>query len=461
MPRGIDIIGRVAPFLLTWSSIACVPPARQTGAAALTSNTGEAEGSKREGEDPPGKAPPAPPTSHSAPKTSPPVQQRLLQGPDLCASDRPDLSSVLVQIDLDSDISPEELLLLKTWVQGSVDHEMGTGKINWQTETCAEAFLCAAVPPNDAPEFLRILSISLSRPNVALLMSARTSAISLAQKLDHDSVDWRLNTSIAALRRNTPRLQRSLVAWASATPGEVRDAALEKVLGEITGGAKLGSQRADANASFGQLRGETQGLRVTIAGPMDPRRALDIFDSSWKRSSAVPATKASNHFEVNSTARPLIHLRQNADEWSYALLGWLPSQDRQQSRMAIHLLGKRLRRKASPLVLITDTGYQNFGTPVGLKLEGPHEGVLETLETAEEEYERLISLAGTPSASELRDLYVDLTAAQAATLEPRCWVTESQQADGGKIAEVLRAAGSPLRVIWGKNRELEKDGSAE
>src|SRR5690606_13705913 len=135
-------------------------------------------------------------------------REQLDGGPRLCVSTRPDLTHSLVSLELESVLAPEELHLLKRWLQNAVEQKLANVRVTWDSLECSGHFLCLKGPPNGAEELAGAILGVLSGPEDASFYRVRADALASASEWDQSHADWKLNTAARALRAESPGTTR-------------------------------------------------------------------------------------------------------------------------------------------------------------------------------------------------------------------------------------------------------------
>lgn len=423
------------------SALGCAPSARQIGAEGAASGDVPIRSETSQGDEEKTKAP-TPPRARPSPPLSPIGREHLDGGPRLCISTRPDLTHSLVSLELAGVLAPEELHLLKRWLQSAVEQELADVQVTWDPRECSGYFLCLKGPPDRAEELAGAVLGALSGPESASFYRVRVDALASAGEWDLNHADWKLNTAARALRAESPgktRLDHSHT---------VDEDALRSIVERYSGAKR--EQSLPLHVLERQLAAVVDGSTLTISSPGIGSGSIAKLKSQYR----APRVDAPEPTSLTAAPETPLRLADDAPDLAQAVLLWELPGDVPKGTItsALTLLANRWRARGSHSIRIQVQPAGGLYSLPALRIDGAYEDVLSVISELAEEYDRFISTYGSPSEEEWDA--AELGAPSLPHFEPRCAVSDGDEGPAERMEsgrEALRTAGTPTVVIWGSD----------
>lgn len=433
------------PLLAFLVALGCSPTAHNGGKVAHGNDGGAAlEDSGRTAEER-AEHVPEPPAATRAPAYGAVRRAKLENGPEFCAAERPDLAQTFVSLTLGGDLPPEEALLLREWLQSAWQNELEGETVSFEPSACAEHFLCLSGPASAGERLVSSLLKVLASPGQTAFYQMRAGTLAKGEEWDRNSADWKLNTAARALRLAP--------AGARLDPNSKQDSDERFSLIERSSGAAKLAGLSPVLLEKQLARALSESILVA-AGPTLGAALAERVEQTWKPKAAKPAAP----LQLAVAPDLPLRLEKYTPDLTQAALVWEfePSSAHASVERALTLLVLRWEKRGAQGVRVRVQPATGIYSRPAIRVDGPHEQVLTTLDGLTEEFDRLISAFGAPSKKEWDT--AELRRPETEHFEPRCLSPHRAAAEVEEkelARDALRRAGLPTVVIWGTDAPPE------
>jgi len=396
--------------------------------------------------------------------STPPERRALEGGPEICLTAQPDLTRALISLRVRESMRPEERLLLKAWLQENWQKQLGGVVVDWSSPLCAGEFLCASVITADVVPASQAFLRALHTPSPQLFYSVRSKVLTQAEIDDHANIEWRLRTSAAALftslenRRAAQNHQKENAQAKKALEKSIRLASGSKFVSKIT--------LTHLKKLFSRQLVTSQLL---VTGPVPTKSTRKNLTTMWNQlpkrkheplsKKISPSSLSIESPQVPSRSLPLLHLEQDADEWSQAIVAWSTTSPLAEVALAILLQRWRVdtNSQQNHHVRAYLPPTREASAHQAIRIEGPFEQVKKAVLELDQEYAQLLSVRGKPDTNEVGRARLTLQALLSQTFASPCVNSVKGTPDALVVEEAIRKAGPPVAVIWGRLEKLEDE----